>query len=110
MLRTKKTIIPMAPRGLAPRLEEERPDQSPRTQDRLTDWPWLLLWLENRKNKLLFKKWEESWHLKDPHPLPFQHLHLQHFFISLAPCTAGPAVPGDVRAQVPSDAVAGMQL
>lgn len=92
MLCTKNTVFPAAPRGLALRLEEERRDQSPRAQPRPLDRPRVLLWLENRKNELLRKKWEESQHLKDLHPLPFQHLQLQHFFISPAPHGAAPGV------------------
>lgn len=88
MLCTEKTIFSTALQGLAPCLEEERLDQSPRAQPRLVDRPWVLLRLENRKNELLCKKWEESQHLKDLHSLPFQHLQLQHFFISLAPRSA----------------------
>lgn len=67
MLCTKKTVFPAALGGLAPRLEEERWDQS------LVDWPRVPLWLENRKNELLCQKWEESLRLQDLHPLPFQH-------------------------------------
>lgn len=93
MLCTKKTVSPAAPRGLAPCLEEERPDQSPRAQPRPVDRPRVLLWLENGKNELLCKKWEASQRLKDLHPLPFQHLQLQHFFILLAPRMAAPGVP-----------------
>lgn len=81
MLCTKKPIFSIVLQGLAPCLEEDKPDQSPRAQLRLVDWLWVLLWLENRKSKLLCKKWEESQCLKDLHPLPFQHLQLQHFFI-----------------------------
>jgi len=75
----------MAPQGLALRLEEQRWDQSPTAQPRPVGWPRVLLWLEKGKNELLCKKWEERQCLKDLHPLPSQHLQLQHFFISLAP-------------------------
>lgn len=38
MLCTKKPIFSIVLQGLAPCLEEDKPDQSPRAQLRLVDW------------------------------------------------------------------------